>query len=162
MKRSYFLAALFIVVGYIFIGNVQACSIEIQPLRKQFRRAKLVFIGKVLSIQPTPLTEAGKAGIPKTWRDWNEFSNIKFQVLRKWKGDSPSEREYVGIAYYICGCPHFPMDQFYVGKDYLIFAGDKKFITVCESEKLGSDYVAKEMKSLDSFWFRSWAAIYPF
>lgn len=143
-----------------FSLSVAACTIEISPLRKDFRRANSVFIGKLLSIDElTPNTSNEK--IPDEWSDWKVFSKIKFQVERKWKGSYAGEREFVAAAYYTCGCDT-RMSQFVEGKEYLVFAESSDFVFVCSAEEIGRLTTTDKMKRLDSFWFRTWARIYPF
>ncbi len=141
----------------ILSGYVLACSISIPPLRRDFRKAESVFVGKVLSVQSTALTKAEEKRFSYL-KDWESFSRIKFQVIKQWKGAAGNEREYVGIAFDLCGCPDWPMDQFVEGREYLVFAREKNTLTVCESESVTTE----KTRRLDSFWFRTWARVYPF
>lgn len=144
---------------FLFSFEVLACSIYIPPLRKDFRGADTVFVGRVESV--ASLSNYDAAVIPKSWDDWKMFERITFSVERKWKGDARKVREYTGVSVYDCGCPG-GLDQFEVGKAYLVFARKERFVSVCESERIGGKYVEEKMKRLDSFWFRSWSRIYPF
>jgi hypothetical protein len=151
----------------VFIGAISsvklfACSIEIPPLRKDYRRAESVFVAKVIKVEETTLDPSVVNNFPAGWRDWKLFSRISFQIERQWKGPSGTQKEYVGVAFYGCGCPGGPFDQFVAGNEYLVFGGSKNFLTVCESEKTGSEYISDKMKRLDKFWFRTWVEIYPF
>lgn len=142
--------------------EVLPCSIEIPPLRKDFRRAEKIFVGEVLSVSETKLSDVARQDLPESWQNWNTFSNIKFRISKQWKGSLVRETEYTGVAYFYCGCPGEPIDEFKKGNAYLVFAEDSNLLTVCEAEMVGSEYVAKKMKRLDSFWFRTWSRVYPF
>lgn len=145
----------------LFAVEVAACTIEISPLRKDFRRANSVFTGKLLSIDALKPNTSDEEKIPDSWSDWKEFSKVKFQVERKWKGSFARELEFVAAAYYTCACDT-RMSQFAVGKSYLVFAETRDFVSICSAEEIGRTTTTNTMKRLDSFWFRTWARIYPF
>lgn len=148
-----------LLVFLLLCSEAFACSISIPPLRKDFRGADAVFVGRVQSVSMVPNPDLSL--IPKSWDNWKGFDRITFQVERQWKGDRVKTRDYVGVSAFDCGCPG-DIDQFEVGRDYLVFARTERFVTICESEEIGRGYVGEKMKRLDSFWFRSWSRINPF
>lgn len=157
MASLFFNFLWFVLLGSILQSSALACSIYLPPLRHDFRKAETVFVGKVLSVEPAVLTKDEEKKLSKL-KERELFSRIKFQIIKQWKGANVNEREYVGIAFDFCGCPDWPMDQFVEGKEYLIFAREKNTLSVCESMSVTPEV----MKRLDSFWFRTWARIYPF
>ncbi len=168
MKQIYWFLILFVFLLTLTFQPLNACSINISPLRKEFRAANAVFVGKVLKIEDyyTP-TEREKKEIPDDWtsgsmKDLKIFSKVTFAVQNKWKGNLSGKKEYVAVAYWSCGCPGVELDRFNVDVEYLIFASRKNFITVCDSFREKIEDKAKLIKKLDSFWFRTWARIYPF
>lgn len=163
MKRIGSIVVAVVLTSVFSFQNAFACSIEIPPLRKQFRKAKTVFVGSVESVAKyTPSTQE-LLSVPEGWKDWKDFSRIKFKVINAWKGASKKqELEYIAVAHYFCGCPGRPLDEFKPGREYLIVARERKFVPVCESKDAEKDWVKNEIKSLDGFWFRAWATVYPF
>ncbi len=157
MMKFFLTSVSCVLLGVILAESVVACSIYIPPLRRDFRKAESVFIGRVVSVNAANLTLREKEEL-SDFGDSRSFSRMRFQVLKKWKGARNKELEFSGIAHDFCGCPGGPMDQFVEGKEYLIFARRKTTLSVCESEPVTNEKIAR----LDSFWFRTWARIYPF
>ena len=150
----------------ICFQTVGACSQISTPLRKEFKEAKAVFVGKVIKISQyyTP-DEQEKKTIPRFWKEgyWKDkevFSKVTFEITKKWKGGAAERREFVGVAYFSCGCSKFI--RLKEGTEYLVFATGQNFVTVCDSKDTESEFTKEKMKRLDRFWFRAWAEIYPF
>lgn len=162
MISIYRFCVLFILSLTLFSQTSLACSIEITPLRKRFRRAESVFVGKVISIAEYNPSEKEKLLIPEYTRDWKYFSKVTFEINEKWKGDVSKKQDFIAIAYFPCGCPGDDIDQFKEGEEFLVFTEDNNFVSICGSEETASGYTKKKIKRLDSFWFRKWARIYPF
>jgi hypothetical protein len=160
-----FIAAIFI--SLFSFQNISACSIYIPPLRKEFRKAKAVFAGKILKIEDYYVpTEAEKQDIPEHWttgslKNANIFSRVTIEIKNKWKGRLPGKKTFVAVSYWGCGCPG-DQDRFKEGEEYVLFIENKNFITVCDSWREKVDGKEKLIKKLDDFRFRSWARIYPF
>jgi|GEM_PF-7031049 len=157
--RDLVLLAFVVLFGWT---STYACSVEIESLRKHFRHADTVFVGRVTSVRETTLSEQEQAQVPDSWSDWKLYDQMDFQVMRQWKGARVKTKTYFGVGIYDCGCPGGPIDKFEVGNEYLIFAEHKRFLTVCESERIGSDFVKNEMKRLDGLGLRLWASVWPF
>lgn len=155
---------LIFVVALFFIFNLQnviACTIEIAPLRKQFRAAKAVFIGKVVKISQYNPTETEKLrNVPENWRDMDSFSKITIEAQNKWKGNFSGRKDYIGVIGFPCGCDSY--QELKENVTYLFFVYEKNFLTICNAKELDKNWVKKEIKQLDSFGFRFWSRIYPF
>jgi hypothetical protein len=155
---------LIFIFGLVFIfgfQNVIACTIEIAPLRKQFRGAKAVFIGKVVKISQFNPTETEKLqNVPENWRDMDNFSKITIEAQNKWKGSISSRKDFIGVIGFPCGCDSY--QELKENKTYLFFVYEKNFLTICDAKESDKDWVKKEMKRLNNFGFRLWSRIYPF
>lgn len=168
MKRILQVALTLVLALMLCFQSVNSCSIEIPPLRKEFRRAKSVFIGKVLKISDDYVpTEKEKQTIPEYWKEgyWKDkyiFSKVTFEVKKKWKGNVAETQDFVAVAYFFCGCPGGDIDKFKVGEEFLVLATGQNFVTICDSKNANSEWAKGDMKRFDNFWFRTWARIYPF
>jgi hypothetical protein len=157
MKKFLVLLVLFI----ISFESLIACTVEITPLRKEFRQANSVFTGKILEVEDIDLTEMEiQKLIPREWRDLNVFSKVTVEIKDKWKGNASGTKEFWSVAFGTCSCD--PPKQFEIGKEYLIFAERSNFIAFCDSKPITINWAKSEIKQLDSFGFRLWARIYPF
>lgn len=161
MNRAFKISVMLALSVMIWFQTADACSISFTPLRKEFRAAKSVFLGKVVKIEDYVPSETEKASIPESWRDWKLFSKVKFEVKNKWKGNLSETREFIAVSYYDCGCPG-DADQFKEGEEFFVFASGKHFITVCDAWRTRFENPKQLTKKLDSFGFRTWARIYPF
>lgn len=142
--------------------DIIACTISEVPLRKQFRKSNAVFVGKVLKIEEyNPTKEEKRKFISENWQSWTMFSKVTFEVRDKWKGNVPKTKEFLAAAFYTCGCDQ-NVSEYEIGKEYLIYAPENNFVTICDSKLTLNEWVKKEMKRLDSFSFRLWARIYLF
>lgn len=141
-----------------------ACTVYIQPFRKEFRQADSVFAGRIVKVEEINLTEIEKQKlVPKDWDGWNVFSKVTVEVNQKWKGNSrKGTKEFFAVAFFDCGCPDSKIDEFVVGQEYLIASPKNTFISICDSKNTNSDRAKAEIKQLDRFGFRLWARIYPF
>jgi hypothetical protein len=155
-------------------SGVIACEVYITPLRKNFREAKQVFLGEIISVEKKTGNE-----IPEDFGNYgehyNEIFKLSFKVVKAWKG----VKKHAEVSLYsddYCPCPNRKYD-FQVGDKLLAFADKYKKLDTCNiyTERLANRYVEKvydrkkyleqaqkEMKQLDSFGFRLWARIYPF
>ncbi len=139
-----------------------ACSVSEVPLRKVFRHADAVFRGKVVQIVRRELSPREKQLVPEVWRDWNQFSLVTLDIENSWKGGLKGTKEFVAVDSYDCGCPnHLEMN---LGDELIVFSGNI-FLTVCQTVKthpVNTRHTRQDVHRIDSFWFRTWARIYPF
>lgn len=172
MKKVYRFFVSLVFICALWFQTVSACSLYIPPLRKDFRAAKTVFLGKVLNIENDYIpTEEEKKSMPSHWKSsdgklqdpysGNLYSKVTFEIKNKWKGDLSGQQAFAALAFWGCGCPG-DWDQFKVGEEYVVFASGKKFITVCNAWRTRLSNKAATIKKLDDFGFRLWARIYPF
>lgn len=162
MKKVYQASSTLVLICIFLLRVSSPCSLNISPLRKDFRAAKSVFLGKVTSISDYSLSENDKSFIPESWQNHKYFSKVRFEIKNKWKGDVSQNQEFIAVAYWWCGCPGGKPDEFKVGEEFIVFATGKKFITVCDTFRDKLDGKPALIKKLDSFGFRAWARIYPF
>lgn len=148
--------------------TINACSLVIPPLRKEFRKSKAVFIGKVLKVEETysPTAKAEK-NIPFFWREMALkyrfiYSKVTFEIKNKWKDNLPKTVDFVTIAAFDCNCPGGGIDFFEIGEEFLVMASGKRFAFICDSKKTSTEWAKSDIKRLNSFWFRAWTNLYPF
>jgi hypothetical protein len=159
-KRFVILFVCFFIIQ-ISIKSSNACSISELPLRKQFRIANSVFVGRVSKVIEYKPTDKELLSVPENWRDWTVWSKVTFEVEKKWKGNFSKQQEFIAVAYYICGCSA-TMSQFKEGEKYLSFSQGKNFVSICDSEESETETAEKKLKRIDNFGFRFWSVVYPF
>lgn len=145
------LVALFFVLMFCFQA-ADACTIVINPsLRKDFRLAKDVFLGEIVSVEKK-----------------DKFYTTTFKVKKSWKGNDSKEIAVEALNH--CACPRRSFD-FQVGKQFLVMTvydeyDEKPSFTPCMEYAFqideNSERAKKVLKRLDNSWFRAWAKIYPF
>lgn len=153
--------AVFLLLIFAFQGTL-ACSIELQPLRKQFRKAKSVFAGRVESIESyTPSEQERDKLLPDdvNWYYKGPFAKVRFTLLKTWKNSAVGEREFIAITSDSCQCRQ---THFVSGQEYVVFANERSFLHICEATELNSEFGRAEVHWLNRFWTRTWATIYPF
>lgn len=132
------------------------CSCVDSPLKERFRNATAVFVGGLYDID-----EGDKPNV-QNYRDGTPVLLVK----RSWKGIG---KELVAIDFdfpkQIGACPL--LDHFDEGVDYLVFAygKDLEIRAQCsDTHKLTNEYtgINRDMRRLDSFWFRFGARVWPF
>jgi hypothetical protein len=161
MKKQFKLLFFLAVLTWLSAISIEACTIEIYSLKKRFRQANTVFIGKVTKIVDYQPSAKELSLMPKEFRDWKGFSKVTFEVSKTWKGSASSNQEFIGVSAYICGCDIAPR-VLKEGEEFLVFSPKKNFVSVCDVGETKKDYVKDEIKSLNKFSFRFWASIYPF
>ena len=132
--------------------EVYACSCADPSVREKFRAADAVFVGKVLEMTPYGPTEDFPLAIYL----------VRFGVERRWKGSVG--REVTAVADF--DMPNMCGDlKLAVGETFLIYAprekGRLRVLTDCGPNR-NVKYAGEEMKQLGSFWFRSYARLYPY
>lgn len=147
-----FMKPILILCLFVFGANsILACQPVIQRHTKYFRKAKAVFIGKVVDIS---LNNSSDTGVRREAPD-----KIKFAVEKSWK-DSKSEITVIADNN-MYPCNNL---EFRVGERYLVYAfGWRKTLFVPThignrsrplKLELEDDITKKEFKELNSFWFR--------
>lgn len=145
----------------IFLGAsaVSACSCVDIPLKKKFRDASAIFVGRLAGDIPEDesLVQQGSSrGL------------FTFEIVKAWKG---VKKDYVAIDLANMPGGGASCEQLYTfdeDTEYLVFAygKDLKVNVVCSDTKpVSRDYgslTQREIRKLNSFWFRSWTRIYPF
>lgn len=152
MKKIFSITTTLFLLLCLFSETVFSCSIVIVSLRKEFRNAKDVFLGEIISVEKS------------------DSYQVTFKVLKSWKGRKAKELTITAFDY--CLCPNRKFD-FEKGKQFLVMTTlvgedetrqlifDTCQIYIYQVDKF-PDEANKTMKRLDSFWFRTWAKIYPF
>jgi hypothetical protein len=143
-------AGLFITLSAAEAG---ACTCVIVKHRTEYRRARAVFIGEVISrdVRPT---------LPERLKDWGIDEEVEFEVERIWKGPKVP-RLRVFVDYDLTGCGGF---IFRVGQKYLIYAFERELVTstACSRSRPLSwedEQSRKEMRQLRSRVFRLFAKL---
>jgi hypothetical protein len=137
------------------VSNTHACSCGDISQREAYRKSHAIFIGQFVEYGETPKNK--DAPFP-----------IKFKVEKMWKGKRQAEIviHTYDLARSVCS------EGFIPGKKYLVYAyGDKLLANLtCSPSHLFitdsgyADYKIqeKEIRNLNSFWFRFFARILPF
>ncbi len=149
---------------FLFLGitSALACQCDINSHRKDFRKAKNIFIGEVISVDfQSNLT------LPDEVKDFRAeiVESVKFNIEKSWKGKQKKEIKIWSLSF-PSSCGGF---RFIKGTKYLVyvFKKDKSLyaVTSCNRTRLAetdNQYKLKEIEELNSFWFRFWAKINPF
>lgn len=145
----------------LFSETAIGCTVTIVGLRKQFRNSSQIFVGEFLSFEDLP-----PDGLPrKLVENWETLGRARFKVENSWKG--PESGETLLYVNPFCVCP---MRQFFPkpGDKLLVFADNDAVVDACDlyliemkNERKKED-VERITKSLNSFWFRTWARLYSF
>ena len=130
-------------------SSALACSCDEINYRREFAKAKVVFIGEALEYKDNPNVKQ------------DGFLIVKFKVVKSWKGAKQPEITIPTTFGLACG--------FYVepGKDYLVYAYGEKMVmpTACSPSRTiftDDDYEEKQFKQLNSSLFRFFSRIFPF
>ncbi|HMO81506.1 MAG TPA: hypothetical protein PKD24_12020 [Pyrinomonadaceae bacterium] len=159
------LSSLF-VASCIFAVPVFSCSFYDPPLRTKFRHAKQVLVGTVLKVSPANIDKATRARLShdKTFSLYDRLdalASVEFKITKRWKGSKDEVVVFVAPRSELCICSS-RLSEFDVGKEYLIFAFHRDFVSYCDTLPPDAGYTTETMKRLDSFWFRTWARVFPF
>jgi hypothetical protein len=122
-----------------FSPEVRGCTCT-STREGDFRKAKAIFEGIVLSIGSEQVNSSGQPLIP-----------INLRVLRGWKGSVRDEIRIWTNRPNLCSA--FTFEK---GEKYLVYAGKDMFASSdCNSSKVASSDVDQEnFKTLNSSWFR--------
>jgi hypothetical protein len=139
------------ILVFLLVGLGSTTAIACQPVilshYKYFRKAKAVFIGKVLDVQPNDAEDPDE-------RKYYPYK-IKFSVEKIWKGDN-TEITIVSDN----GSGACDQLKFKTGEKYLVYAFGKNLaVTTYVGNRsrplnLKRDWTEKELDELNSFWFR--------
>ena len=135
----------------VFPSYALACDIDGPSLRKEFRRASDVFVGRLLQITDTPKWANLTGEKPAV-------AFVTFRVKDRWKGAKQDEL-VLTTDLIDMGCDGSPMRQFERDVTYLI--SSKKGYTYFREARVVASATG-EIRKLDDVWFRTWARIYPF
>lgn len=140
-------------LSLLWAPTVFPCTCIIPKHRTDFRKAKAVFVGRVIDIDK-------KRTIPERLSGGVIYS-AKFEIEKAWKGFSKSE--IAVFVWYDFGCGGF---DFKPSEKYLVYVFDNELVayTSCSRSRLykaSSVEIDKELKQLDSFWFRLFARVNP-
>lgn len=127
------IASSFLVVALLG-ADIYSCSCEFWSARKKLRKAKIVFVGEVLS------TTCQKVSCQENM--------ITFKVEKYWKGVKESQVQIYSAPPVCCTCGL----QVGNGDKVLVFAfkgeGEKLETSLCSSTRVGTEIANKEMREL--------------
>ena len=146
MKHSFRLLFIAILV-VLFASKAYPCSCSGNSLRREYRKARVVFIGQLVEI-----------GVKRN----DALYPLRFKVEKLWKGEKNTEivvlsedvRIPEGIR--LCG---FNLES---GERYLVFAyGQKLQVYTACSYTSPAATAPSIIKKLNGFWFRSTSKLFP-
>jgi hypothetical protein len=130
----------------IIVPAAYSCTCDIYSHSRDFRNAKAIFIGKVISVS---LNESNDEEVRKI-----APYKIKLKVEKSWKG-SGSEITVISDN----GGPACGGFQFYEGERYLVYAFEKEMYAWSARSRSrpisrDTEITRKELSQLNSSWFR--------
>lgn len=160
--RISLISALLLLGGH----STLACTCVVDSLRKRFREAKAIFVGKAVSDEPKD------SALIQNNSNKDKLSQT-LEVVKGFKGIS---KEFINVTFDEESlkkgtmCP--TLYQFEQNREYLVFAYGKSYEvqTVCsdtweipsDRESSGYEQLQSYIKKLGSFWFRFRARLNPF
>lgn len=150
--KYFTLAALLFLFVVAEANGAYACTCSPPSQRSAYRASKAVFVGEVVEVDQN-------AEIPPKFKGV-VFVGVKFKVEKAWKGARGREITLLSDMGML-SCSH-RYDKFRVGEKYLIYAYDKELTDFGCSRSVPLDSAAKDIKRLDSIWFRAFSRVYPF
>lgn len=120
---------------------INACECNIEPHSKTFRKAKAIFVGKLIEIGTEEIKKEGYSLLYK----------LTFDVEKKWKGKKSKQ-----ITVFTNGTNMCSAFKFREGEKYLSYVHKDSYVTseCASSKEFSSDPTQDRIKDLDSFWFR--------
>lgn len=162
MKKQYKIILAVVALVILSQSGAVACVCDHLPKNSTaFRKAKAVFIGQVISAKARP-------PIPDVWEDDKVpfIDVVTFKVEKSWKGPRSSEISvWLDLSFFNCSGLTFGE-----GERYLVYADEHKGSLVvywCAHAALtrslsnSNNDERKQIKQLDSFWFRLRARLFP-
>ena len=122
--------------------TIHPCTCSEPGARADFRSARPIFVGKVLSIR-----DREGPGL-----------EIRFKVEKRWKGhrDNEATAFWEGIG----PCGGF---LFETGRTFLVYAREKEMSVYTSCDRTARiDNASEDIKKLNSLWFRLFARLIPF
>ena len=120
---------------------VFACTCGENSARSDFRTAKAIFVGEVVSNQDGP------SGV-----------TITFKVQKQWKGHEQKEATVLWQGPGACGGFLFE-----IGRKYLVYARGKQLWTYTDCDRTARlEHAQDDIQKLNSGWFRFYARLIPF
>ena len=149
----------------LFCESAIACTVTIRGLRDEFRGSSQIFTGEFVGFDEGSTYEI-PTWLSEKWKPDAALQKATFRIEKSWKGQRSGT-----ISLFInpsCDCPmRFLLPA--KGQKMLVFADKDGVVDSCnfqhvvemkDEEKIAE--VKKVTDKLDSFWFRTWARIYPF
>lgn len=161
MKKIYqiFFTSIFVL---FFTSAIIACQCIINSHKRDFRKAKNIFIGEV-----TEVNYQSTIQLPEQIKDFQAeiVETVSLNIEKSWKGKEKTNIKIWSLSF-PSSCGGF---QFAKGKKYLVYVfkenGYLYTVTSCGRTRIAeTDNKDKleEIKELDSFWFRFSAKFNPF
>lgn len=153
-----------IITLFILCDSIFACTVVVQGIRKEFRRSSQVLVGEFMTFDDREVKDVPE-WLADKWKPYGPLANATFRIKRSWKGQRTGQ-----ITLYVSPLCDCPMRQLFPNPDeeILVFADKDGVVDSCnffvieKSNDRRTDDLEKTIKTLDSFWFRTWARIYPF
>ncbi len=152
MRRRPFGVALAALLLCFCGGEALACSCADFSVRRKFRDADAVFVGRVVELAPAEPSEDFPLAMYL----------VRFEVERRWKGAKGREVEAVADFDRKGWCGDLNLA---VGERFLIYAPREKGRLRVRADcgpNMNAAHAAEEVRRLDSFWFRAKARLYPY
>lgn len=155
-------AAILVLAFSLCVETAYGCVAVVSGLRKQFRESSVIFEGQLIDFE-----ERSSTDIPaELQKDWETLAPVRFKIEKSWKGQRSGE--LVLYMNPICDCPaRYLLPK--KGDTLLVFADKNRVVDSCNygyvlemKNKKQAEEAKSVMDQLDSFWFRTWARIYPF
>ena len=121
-----------------------ACECPVGTHKENFRSAKQIFLGEVVSVGKSKTLNPKITDVP--------IYAVSFKVDRRWKGPNANE-----VTVLTDSCANMCCRvQFREGEKYLVYVYRDSFLpsTCSWSGELTAPWVTKQLKELDRFWFR--------
>lgn len=156
-----------VILGLIFIGfagtNAFGCLCEMRSHRQDFRDSTTIIVGTVTKITPKESADNVPSEIANSFGTIVE--KVSFDIEKSWKRSASAVTLWSESS--LGGCGGF---RWTVGEKYLVYVVKSKggldaAATYCGRSRLfaqQSQAAAKELKQLDSFWFRTLTRLNPF
>jgi hypothetical protein len=145
MRRLFF--TLIFIISSASVGA--ACECYSDSNEKIFRKAKAIFVGKLVSIGTDKIQKEG----------YSPLQTLTFDVGKKWKG--ATTQKITLLTNYSNMCSAF---EFGEGKEYLLYVQKNSYVTseCASSVELSSEAAQDRIKDLNSFWFRLKSRLWMF
>ena len=162
--EKFFQISLCLLLFIFGTSAISACTCNWYSHRKDFRKAKAVFVGSVLSVEQ----DFSLPSIPEEIKDFKAqiTEQVKLKVEKSWSGNKQSEITIWSFSYpHSCGGFRFNK-----GEKYLVYVFATKGNLLFTETSCGrtrpfettNEEHLKEFNQLNSFGFRFWSRLNPF